>query len=312
VESCCSLQEFATGCRVVVLCATLLEAQPVIDGLDERRQSVVATKPVIVGELTAGPSAPGLSHRVVVAVSGCDKANAAHAVTCLLQAMDPPPLMVLQVGIAGALPAPGARQAGGSLGSAGPGDLVIATKEIYADTGSSSPTGWLSADELGLPLGGLPGQEFGSIFTLDEELVKAVRGLLESAALPGSAASGEPALPGAAVPGAAKAAPGEAGPRVVTGPCVTVSRISGLQSEGEELAFRWEAVAESMEGAAAAHVCALYGVPFLELRGISNMVVDRDRGSWKVEAAVSVAGEAALHVCRNLESLPLRAREGGA
>jgi futalosine hydrolase len=78
------------------------------------------------------------------------------------------------------------------------------------------------------------------------------------------------------------------------------------------LAFRWEAVAESMEGAAAAHVCALYGVPFLELRGISNMVVDRDRGSWKVEAAVSVAGEAALHVCRNLESLPLRAREGGA
>jgi futalosine hydrolase len=49
-----------------------------------------------------------------------------------------------------------------------------------------------------------------------------------------------------------------------------------------------------MEGAAAAHVCALYGVPFLEVRGISNLVGDRDRQSWQVEEAVAVAGRAAL------------------
>ena len=49
-----------------------------------------------------------------------------------------------------------------------------------------------------------------------------------------------------------------------------------------------------MEGAAAAHICALYEVPFLEIRGISNLVADRDRGSWQVDRAVAVAGRAAL------------------
>jgi futalosine hydrolase len=65
-----------------------------------------------------------------------------------------------------------------------------------------------------------------------------------------------------------------------------------------------------MEGAAAAHICALYEVPFLEIRGISNMVVDRDRASWKVEEAVAAAGEAALVLCRMFHSLPLRASDG--
>jgi futalosine hydrolase len=96
-----------------------------------------------------------------------------------------------------------------------------------------------------------------------------------------------------------------AGRRVVSGPCVTVSRVSGLRSEGEELRARWGAVAESMEGAAAAHVCAFYDIPFLEVRGISNLVLDRDRSSWEVEEAVAAAGEAALLLCRGLGSLPL-------
>ncbi len=59
---------------------------------------------------------------------------------------------------------------------------------------------------------------------------------------------------------------------------------------------RWGALSESMEGAAAAHICALYAVPFLEIRGISNLVTDRDRGSWQVERAVAIAGRAALAV----------------
>jgi futalosine hydrolase len=59
-----------------------------------------------------------------------------------------------------------------------------------------------------------------------------------------------------------------------------------------------------MEGAAAAHICALYKVPFLEIRGISNLVTDRDRGSWQVERAVSVAGRAALAVLESLSRLP--------
>ena len=183
---------------------------------------------------------------------------------------------------------PAADRAGGAV----TGDLVLATEEIYADTGSSSPSGWISARELGLPIAHVAGYEAGNTFVLDERLVEVALATL-------AAAAGEAGGPARL-----------AGRRVVAGPCVTVSRISGLQSEGEELARRWGAVAESMEGAAAAHVCALYGVPFLEIRGISNMVVDRERSSWKVEEAVAAAGEAVLALCRAFDSLSARAPEG--
>jgi futalosine hydrolase len=286
VERCRRIQGIAERCRLVILCATAVEARPVIEAMTSTRELVTATKQIVAGELFASDGASVGSLRVVLAISGCDKANAAHALTCLLQAMEPPPLLVLQVGIAGALPStdPGA--------GAQPGDLVLATEEIYADTGSSSPGGWLSAGDLGLPIAQVDGRELGSTFVFGERLVEAAAATL-------AAATGEADGPGLL-----------AGRRVVNGPCVTVSRISGLQAEGEELARRWGAVAESMEGAAAAHICALYGVPFLEVRGISNMVVDRERASWKVEEAAAAAGEAALALCRAFDSLPLRAAQG--
>lgn len=304
-----SLREALSGCQVVVLCATYAEATPLLQALAETQHFDVATKPVAVGGVASeGEGASPV--RVAVAISGCDKANAAHTLTCLLETADVAPLLVLQVGIAGAFPSPAetaARQADmtdagggqytmtrvqrvtGSQPAAGPqpGDVVIATQEIYGDTGSSSLGGWLSADELGLPLGGAPGREVGNVFDLDPGLVEAAWALV---------------------------ADGLAGRRVVPGPCVTVSRISGLRSEGEELRARWGALAESMEGAAAAHICALYEVPFLEVRGVSNLVVDRDRSSWNIEEAVAAAGEAALLLCRRLGSLPLgrTAAVGGA
>lgn len=286
-----------------------------LQALAETQHFDVATKPVAVGGV-ASEGERSSPVRVAVAVSGCDKANAAHTLTCLLETADVAPLLVLQVGIAGAFPSPaetatrhadmtdagggqytmtrvqpvtGSQPATGPQPVAGlrPGDVVIATQEIYGDTGSSSLGGWLSADELGLPLGGAPGREVGNVFDLDPGLVEAAWALV---------------------------ADGLAGRRVVSGPCVTVSRISGLRSEGEELRARWGALAESMEGAAAAHICVLYEVPFLEVRGVSNLVVDRDRSSWNVEEAVAAAGEAALLLCRRLGSLPLgrTAAVGGA
>jgi futalosine hydrolase len=57
-----------------------------------------------------------------------------------------------------------------------------------------------------------------------------------------------------------------------------------------------------MEGAAAAHVCALYDLPFLELRGISNLVEDRDREKWRLAEAAEAAQAAALRVVRVMEA----------
>jgi len=251
----------------------------------------------------------GATLRAVLAVTGCDKANAAHTLTCLLEGMVPAPRLVLQVGIAGAFP----------FGPCPPqvGDIVLATHEAYSDTGSSSPDGWLSAADLGLPIACLDGLETGGRFPLDAGLVHAAAAIIEALDRPAAGAAGRAGVAGGAAAagragvaggaGAAWAAAALRRPAVLAGPCVTSSRVTGLRAEAEMVAARWGALAESMEGAAAAHICALYGVPFLEIRGISNLVVDRDRASWEVERAIAAAGRAALGVVAALDRLPLRA-----
>jgi futalosine hydrolase len=44
-----------------------------------------------------------------------------------------------------------------------------------------------------------------------------------------------------------------------------------------------------MEGAAVAQMCARFGVPFFEVRGISNLVEDRDLSRWNLSAAATSA-----------------------
>jgi futalosine hydrolase len=274
------VREATRDCRVVLLTATEAEAAPFLEVVRDAHRYEVATKIVVMGEVEVEAEvveAPERGGRrtlpVVLAITGCDKANVAHALTCLLQAMTLEPRLVVQFGIAGAF----------AEGTQGPrvGDLVLATRETYSDTGSSSPEGWLSAVELGLPIACVNGSETGGIFPFDAGLVGAAAAVVEAAA----AAWGRPG--------------------VFLGPCVTASRVTGLRAEAEEVAARWGALAESMEGAAAAHICALYGVPFLEIRGISNLVDDRDRASWQVERAVEVAAGAALAVVAAVDRLPL-------
>ncbi len=269
LEGCAATRAALKGVSLVVLTATVGEAAPLIAALSEARRFEVAGKTVVRGRL-------GRTLPVVVAVGGCDKANTAHILTCLLQALDPSPKLIMQVGIAGAFvdihdvhPLPG--------------DIVLATEEIYADSGSSSPDGWLSADDLGLQDGA--GARRGSAirFSLDPDLVgTAIRAV-------------------AATSGFASTSVRPTGPRVFGGRCLTASRATGLAAEAAVLYERWGALAESMEGAAAAHICGLYQVPFLEVRGISNLITDRDRASWQVEGAVSTAGRAALAICAALE-----------
>ena len=274
---------------MVLVVATDVEAALLAPALRDSGEFLVATKRVLVGELaplepSAGESDGG--RRVALAITGLDKVNAAHLLTCLLQTMNPSPRLVLQTGIAGALPAIG------EFAPAAVGDVVLATREAYSDTGSSSPTGWLSALELGWPVALVGGSESGGVFPLDGRLVAAA---LEAVA---DAASRDDESAFAAIRP-------EQHPRVLAGPCITASQVTGVNAEAEELAGRWEALAESMEGAAAAHVCALYGVPFLEVRGVSNLVGDRDRARWQVRRAVAAASWAARAIVDALDTLPL-------
>jgi futalosine hydrolase len=60
-----------------------------------------------------------------------------------------------------------------------------------------------------------------------------------------------------------------------------------------------------MEGAAAAHVSRLYEVPFLEIRGISNLVEDRRTEDWDLPLAATNAQRAGMELlCRSADLLP--------
>jgi futalosine hydrolase len=78
---------------------------------------------------------------------------------------------------------------------------------------------------------------------------------------------------------------------------VTVAGGSGTRPRGEYLRDRHHACCENMEGAALARVCQGFGVPFLELRCVSNLVLDRAEQAWRAEeAALRCARAAALLV----------------
>lgn len=161
---------------------------------------------------------------------------------------------------------------GGAYPGAGleTGGLALATREIYGDEGVLAPGAWLSTREIGIPLAERAGAPLYNELELDPARVeRAARALAE------------------------------AGLRAVSGPFVTVSNCSGTLARGGELATRFGAVCESMEGAAYAHVCALYDTPFLELRGISNQVENRDLSRWRLRDAAAVAAQGVRAVVRN-------------
>ncbi|MEO8029063.1 MAG: futalosine hydrolase, partial [Bryobacteraceae bacterium] len=75
---------------------------------------------------------------------------------------------------------------------------------------------------------------------------------------------------------------------------VTMNTCTGADQDAVRLEARTGGAVESMEGAAVAHVAALFGVPCGEIRGISNRAGDRDRSKWRIREASTAAQEALL------------------
>jgi futalosine hydrolase len=147
------------------------------------------------------------------------------------------------------------------------GGLAVASSEIYADEGVETPSGWISTESIGIPLAASEAGDLFNEFPVDRARLELAVRRLEADGL-----------------------------AFAVGRFTTVSCCSGTTARGRELATRFDAICETMEGAAYAHVAALYGVPFLELRGISNLVEDRDRSSWRLADAAEVAARAACSV----------------
>ncbi|MEU8326804.1 futalosine hydrolase [Micromonospora sp. NPDC048839] len=148
--------------------------------------------------------------------------------------------------------------AGGFTGRAEVGATVLGTASVAADLGAESPDGFIPVDELGMPLALLG---TGSVVPADPILLAALR-----AALPGATA----------------------------GPVLTVSTVTGSAASTEGLRRRHpEAVAEAMEGYGVAVAAAQAGVPFAELRTISNPIGPRDRDGWRLREALTALTAAA-------------------
>ncbi|HEX2092379.1 MAG TPA: futalosine hydrolase [Longimicrobiaceae bacterium] len=234
---------------LALLCAVPQEAAGLLAALPGAREEVIGRKWAFRGVLDGV--------EVIVLPTGMGKTNAAQAATALLETRAV--RGVVGFGIAGAYPGSGLEVGG----------VALASEAVYADEGVLAPDGWLSVEEIGIPLLERDGIRRFNHFPLDPVRVEQARSALEAAGI-----------------------------RVRVGPALTVSACSGTTSRGRELAQRHGALTEGMEGAALAHVCALYDVPFLELRGISNPVEDRDLTRWRIAEAAEAAQRAARVLVR--------------
>ena len=85
------------------------------------------------------------------------------------------------------------------------------------------------------------------------------------------------------------------------GGIATVSTISGLPELAKSYRLRSQAVAEGMEGAAVAQVCARYEIDFAELRTISNICgnSNREENPWDFGKSFRRLRELVLYFCNN-------------
>lgn len=81
---------------------------------------------------------------------------------------------------------------------------------------------------------------------------------------------------------------------------VTVSTCTGTDAVARAIESRTGGAVENMEGAAVAHVALIHGIPVGEVRGISNIVTNRDKKSWRLKDAAAVAQDAVRAWLHNL------------
>ena len=231
--------------------------------------SVSAEGTILAGKLQkrtegAFPSSEGtlFGHVVVMTVSGMGKVNAAHAATRLI--LGSSPSLVMNIGVAGAYPSSQLKI----------GDIAVAEREIYGDEGVLLKDGFYGTEITDIPLFRKGRRKYFDEFCLNMPLMKK------------------------AVRAARRIAHNSSPVTVKKGPFVTVSTCTGTKKRARELEKRFGAICENMEGAAIAHICTMYGIPMIELRGISNIVEDRDKAKWNIMLSAENCQQAVLELLK--------------
>jgi len=168
---------------------------------------------------------------------------------------------VVNAGIAGSLPPPTKDAAGVVHVRPAIGDVVLATASVFFEEGIDLPEGPADMNALGFELGVAPwadGNRMQTSETLSGRMADAI-----AAAFPGQA--------------------------LHRGVIATVARCSGTDRWAHEVVQgTGGAIAEAMEGAAVALVAGRFGLPFVELRVISNTCGNRPEQQWDIRRAFAL------------------------
>lgn len=138
----------------------------------------------------------------------------------------------------------------GSFSEAYPiGSVVEVSEESLPELGAESPEGFLGMSELGFPVLEVQGNKYYNTLPNQSRYLDHL-------------------------------------PWVTA---VTVNRVSGTAQTIQAVKSDWNPGIETMEGAAFFLAMKQTGIPFMEVRGISNKVEPRDRSSWKIKEALEAS-----------------------
>ncbi len=197
------------------------------------------------------------AREAILCAGGMGKANAAHAAAILITKFQPSSLIIF--GMGGAYPSSGAKI----------GDIALALEEIYGDEGVLASEGFKDTEYIGVPLVQKESALFYNRFPSCRTLLTAAHKILSPPRMSG---------------------------RIHTGRFVTLSTCTGTSARARELEARHHALCENMEGAAAAQAAIIHGIPWLEVRGISNIVEDRNVKKWDIRGAARAVQEAVMKI----------------
>jgi len=81
---------------------------------------------------------------------------------------------------------------------------------------------------------------------------------------------------------------------------ITVNKVTDSKVQNQLRKEKFSADIETMEGAAFHYVCLQQKINFLQLRGISNQVGERDKANWKIKEAIQNLNVELLKIVKTL------------
>lgn len=255
---------------LALLASVPFESELILSQLKNVRKTKIAGKAIYKGKLP--------NRNILLINTGIGKVNAAHSATGIIEHF--PIRYIINLGVGGTYPKSQLKI----------GDIAVASKEIYGDEGVMTLKGWdrpayrqgrlvprwEGVKKIGIPLVQIGKRKYFNEFPFDKKLVKKTLNSVKRITHHASRIT------------------------IKSGSFVTVSVTTGTHKRAVELERRFNAICENMEGAAIVHICTIYKIPMLEIRGISNIVGARDKSKWDLNLASGNCQKAVLKIINSI------------